>query len=199
MYPLTLVGGEHKRRGQQKLSRLSFFLLPAKFNFDQLCTLTLSPQGFYMLMMAVQSMCFSLFCSRGLWEAGCAASRPELTSWPVLAQDHMDIPAQTGTTSGISKPRLMAYLDVLGGQSQGKAVLCALCQAGQVTWHLKVRDLTVVLQGLLSPGCIRKSSLDQMCNWDMGLSTQERHFNSLWLSKNVFLSLPSCFVFLSAG
>ena len=51
---------------------------------------------------------FSLFCSRGLWEADCTASRPKLTSWPVVAQGRMEVPAQTGTTSGISKPHVMA-------------------------------------------------------------------------------------------
>lgn len=53
MYPLPLVWGEHEQHGQQKLVSPSFFLLPAKLDLDWLCTLTLCPEGFYMLVMTV--------------------------------------------------------------------------------------------------------------------------------------------------
>lgn len=68
--PSNISAEEHQQQGQQRRSRPSFFLLPAKANCDSPCTLALSPRGFSVLMMTVEGMWFSPFRSRGWWEAG---------------------------------------------------------------------------------------------------------------------------------
>lgn len=109
---------------------------------------------------------FSFFAAEALGGC-CTASRPDWTwlNWAVIAQGCVEAPAHTGTTSGIFKPHVRAWTTI---PRQGRLVCSTLSRTSDLAFKSTASNSGFTC--LLSPVCIW-SSLDQMCNWHMGLGT----------------------------